>query len=387
MMQATPERRPVILAGLPTESIDNARSVVESLSRVFGVTPEAHEVLELYDEDAAPVVVLWLGKNPTSSFHTASELNHRHATTIIVGPDKNADVILRAMRAGATEFVVQNDDDDLRRALRKLVVKETDTARGSVVTVFAAKGGVGATAIATNLAGALQRSGDRVCLVDLDLHFGDVLSFLDLAGSYSIVDVMANIQRLDRDLLDSSVTRHSSGVFVLAQSDKIEEAENIRVQDVDTLLTFLRQHYDRVVVDGLRGFGDIALAALDASDKVLLVLTQDIPSVRNAQRCLDLFRELGYNENKVHLLINRYQRGSDLDVDVVEEATTWAVSATVANDYRALNRSVNRGVMLFDEAPRSKLTRDVDGLVPLGRAQRLQRRRMTGPLGGIFTRK
>ena len=104
------------------------------------------------------------------------------------------------------------------------------------------------------------------------------------------------MSRLDRELLATSVTKHRSGINVLAQSSKVEEAEQIKAQDVAALLEFLRRNYDFVIVDGVRGFDELSLAALDGSQHVFLVLTQDVPAVRNGQRCLELFGRLQYDQ-------------------------------------------------------------------------------------------
>ncbi len=188
-----------------------------------------------------------------------------------------------------------------------------------MITIFGAKGGVGATAIATNLAGAMQRRSLRVCLVDLDLYLGDVLAFMDIPGNYSITDVLANMSRLDRELLATSVTKHRSGVSVLAQSSKVEEAEQIKGPDVTALLEFLRRNYDFVIVDGVRGFDELSLAALDGSQHVFMTLTQDVPAVRNGQRCLELFGRLQYDQNRIKLLLNRYPKASKITIEVVGE--------------------------------------------------------------------
>jgi pilus assembly protein CpaE len=192
-----------------------------------------------------------------------------------------------------------------------------------------------------------------------------VLSFLDLPGTYSITDVLANMGRLDRDLLDASVMRHPSGVRVLAQSGKVEEADQVRSQDVVPLLTFLRRHYDRIVIDGVRGFDELSLSVLDASQKLLMVLTQDVPAVRNTKRCLDLFRRLGYGDAKVQLILNRYQRDSKITPEVIAETVGLPVVHTLSNDFAAAIESINRGLLLYDVAPRSKLTKDIELLAPL----------------------
>jgi pilus assembly protein CpaE len=314
-----------------------------------------------------------------ASFPMVAELASAGARVIVVSPTKDPDLILQAMRAGAREFVMLSDEDGLRRAVREQAKPSEDPGpRGTAITLFPTRGGVGATSIATNVAGALQRRGERVCLLDFDLHLGDVLSFLDLPGTYSITDVLTNMGRLDRDLLDASVMRHPSGVRVLAQSGKVEEADQIRHQDVAQLLGFLRKHYDRIVVDGVRGFDELSLAVLDASQKLLMVLTQDVPAVRNTKRCLDLFRRLGYGEGKVQLVLNRYQRDSKITPEVIADTVGLPVAHTLSNDFAAAIESINRGLLLYDIAPRSKLTKDIELLAPLLSGQPPAGARRTG---------
>ena len=259
---------------------------------------------------------------------------------------------------------------------------------GSVITVFPAKGGVGSTMIATNLAGALQRKGMRVCLVDLDLHLGDVVSFMDIAGSYSISDLLSNLARLDRDLLETSITKHSSGVAVLAQSGRMEESEHIAPADIGKLLGILRKHYDRVIVDGVRGFDEMSLAALDASQVLLMVLTQDVPAVRNAQRCLELFGRLGYDQHKVKLILNRYQKASKITLEVVADTLKAPVAHTITNDFVSIIDAINRGVLLVEAAPRARLTQDISDLVSVVSGESVaEKAAPKGFLRGLLSRR
>lgn len=324
-------------------------------------------VRDFLQTSPSAVIVAVGGRPPGGLFELIAELSAGGIRVIVVGSEKDPDLILQSMRAGAREFVVENDHDELRRAVRELAKPADDgSSRGSILTFFPTRGGVGSTSIATNVAGALQRRGEKVCLVDFDLHLGDVLSFLDLPGTYSITDVLANMSRLDRDLLDASVMRHPSGVRVLAQSGKVEEAEHVRPVDVPALFNFLRQHYDRIVVDGVRGFDEMSLAVLDASHKLVMVLTQDVPAVRNTRRCLDLFRRLGYADSKkIVVVLNRYQKESKITPDVIAETAGLPVAHTVSNDFAAAIESINRGLLLFDVAPRSKLTKDIEAFAPV----------------------
>lgn len=348
---------------------------------------KASAAIVVVDPTLTGTVVSIAGPAPdTDPFAAVGNIAAAGGAVIVVSPSKDPELILRAMRAGAREFVLDTDHEDLHNAIRVRASNQHvgDTAvQSSVVTVFGAKGGVGSTTIAANLAGALQASGQRVCLVDLNLHLGDVLSFMDVPGTYSIADLCANMARLDEDLLRTSMIHHTSGVDVLAQSGKMEEAEQITAADVTALLSFLRRHYDRVVVDGVRGFDDISLAALDASQHVLMVLTQDVPAVRNGLRCLEMFKRLNYDESKVRVVLNRHQKGSRISLDVVRETLHMPVAHALGNDFASVIDSINRGVLLKDAAPRARLTQELQGLLPL----------LTGPsepparrsfFGGLF---
>jgi pilus assembly protein CpaE len=305
---------------------------------------------------------------------------------IVISPTKDPELILRAMRAGAREFVLESDHEELKLAVRSQaqVTEQVADGNGQVITIFGAKGGVGCTTIASNLAGSLQAAGARVVIIDLDFHLGDVLSFMDVAGNYSITDVLQNMGRLDRELLETSMMRHPSGVNVLAQSGKMEEAEHIKGTDIGNLLNFLRKHYNYVLLDGVKGFDEISLAALDGSQHVLMVLTQDVPAVRNGQRCLELFGRLGYDSTKVKLILNRYQKSSKITLDVVAETLRVPVSHAIANDFVSVIDAINRGLLLRDAAPRARLTQDIQGLTMLVAGARRDQAPRRSFLGGLF---
>ncbi len=311
------------------------------------------------------VAVLSAAPDEDAAFRLAAALAAGGTRVLVVGR-KDPDLILRALRAGACEFVVSGDHEELRRAVRRSSgTPGAEAARGSIVAVFGAKGGTGATSVATNLAGALVQGGERVCLVEVDPNLGDVLSALDMPPGFSISDLLSNVRRLDRELLDGSVQRHRSGVAVLAPSDDPETATAVRPEALASALGYLRAHYGRVVADGLHGFGEASVAVLDASDLVLLVTTQEVTAVRDARRCLDLFRRLGYGDDKIHVLLNRYERSSRVTPDVIAETLGVPVALTLANDHRSTSDAIGRGDLVDAVAPRCQLARDLAALARL----------------------
>jgi pilus assembly protein CpaE len=359
------QKTTVLIVGADQAVEANLRRALQNMAQVVTSAVRPEQVADEYRRVNPGVVLVAVSAQTPHNFGYIYNVTAAGGVVVVVSQSKDSDLILRAMRSGAREFVVDSDVDEIQMAVRAQAVNLEAHPDGSVITVFPAKGGVGATTIATNLAGALQRKGLRVCLVDLDLHLGDVVSFMDIAGNYSISDVLSNLARLDRDLLETSITKHSSGVAVLAQNGKMEESDHINPADVGKLLGVLRQHYDRVIIDGVRGFDEMSLAALDASQSLLMTLTQDVPAVRNAQRCMELFGRLGYDQSKIKLVLNRYQKASKITLDVISDTLKVPVAHTISNDFVSIIDAINRGVLLVDAAPRAKLTQDITDLTAI----------------------
>jgi pilus assembly protein CpaE len=356
------EKYPILLVAVKP---DVEASLGAALGQPQGVRSFADVALarvSLHSARPAVAVVSLCGPQLAEALALAGELSGLGVPTVVYAPHKDPELILAAMRAGAREFLVTGEERQLERAVQGLLEASGSVKLGSITAIFAAKGGVGSTVLATHLAGALHRRDKRVCLADVDLELGDALAFLDVTGSYTFADVASNDRRLDRELLDSSMPRHSSGVWVLSQSEKVVEAERLGAGGVVRVLRFLRQHYDHIVLDGLRGFGDVALASLDLADRIVLLVTQEVPAVRSAQRRAELLRQLGYDASRIIVAVNRYHSGSNITRQVIEDTLQLPVTATIENDFRSLTRAINRGVLVWEESKRSPIARDVDAL-------------------------
>ncbi|HXU61988.1 MAG TPA: AAA family ATPase [Polyangia bacterium] len=381
-------RPTVMLLGMDDVQQADLRSALKDVANVVRSTTPAELIADEYRSVNPGAAIVAVRSDTPQRFGLIHNISAAGGVVIVVSETKDPELILRSMRAGAREFVLDSDHEELRLAVRTHAkVTYGGGEIGQVVTIFGAKGGVGATAIATNLAGAMQRRSLRTCLVDLDLYLGDVLAFLDIPGSYSITDVLANMSRLDRELLATSVTKHRSGVSVLAQSSKVEEAEQIKGPEITALLEFLRRNYDFVIVDGVRGFDELSLAALDSSQHVFMTLTQDVPAVRNGQRCLELFGRLQYDQGRIKLLLNRYQKASKITIEVVSETLGQSLTHTISNDFLLLIDAINRGVLLTEVAPRARITQDIEGLIPHLLPEKAPRLRRQSLLGTLFGKK
>ena len=331
---------------------------------------------ELTRQHHPDLALLFLDHDPGKIFEACRDIAKLNGCVpMIVSKNRDPQQILQAMKAGAKAFsYLEGESNEIRQTILDLSKQITVAAgkqgpQSKVVAVFSCKGGSGSTTIATNLASALhqhgKQSGKKTVLVDLNFQMGDVLAFLDITSRYTWRNLVDNMHRLDEVLLWDSLTRNAFGLHVISQSDVPEEADNLNAEGIERGIAFLRRYAGYVVIDGLRDFNEISLTALDRADMILLVVTPDIPALKNAKRCLTIFRQLGYDNDKMKLVLNRHERRARLDPDSIGDALEMPVSATVSNDYANVIQSINEGRLLLEIAPRAQVTRDIENLIGL----------------------
>jgi pilus assembly protein CpaE len=323
------------------------------------------------------MAIVGLGKTPDASIDAIATLSRDFPSLYLLALSDKAesDLILRSMRAGAHDFLCKPVKEiDLRAAAEK--VYKLKAARlekkpegGRIVSVFSNKGGNGTTTIAVNLADALVRyHGKKVAVVDLVLSHGDVTMFFNVNPSYSIIDLARNSQKADYDFLHTLLVRHSSGVYILADPPMIEDAELISPTQVREVLGTLRSMFDYIVVDTPHQFDERTLTALEMSDHILLVSLLNLPSLRNTQKCLELFGRIGLRDERVRLVISRFLPNDEIPRDSIEGILNCPVFFSVPNDYPAVIASVNRGKLLYETFPTKEVTksfRDLSNLLTL----------------------
>ena len=273
-------------------------------------------------------------------------------------------LILKAMRAGAHDFLCKPvDENDLRASVEKVhklksAGKEHQEGGGKIVSVFSNKGGNGTTTIAVNLADALVRyHKKKVVVVDLALASGDVTTFFNVNPAYSILDLAKNAEKADYDFLHTLLLKHSSGVYILADPPMIEDADSISAGQVKVILATLRSMFDIIIVDTSHHFEQRTLTALEASDIILLVTLLNLPSLKSTKKCLELFGRVGFRAENVRLVLSRYLPSDEIPREKVEEIMKRPVFFAVPNDYPTVISSVNRGKLLRETAPDKEVTK------------------------------
>jgi len=206
-------------------------------------------------------------------------------------------------------------------------------------------------------------TGKKTLLVDLDLDLGETVLLLGVEPRFSLIDVARNFHRMDAGLLESFVERHESGIHLLSASDHADRAEVPAEDQIRTILHFVKQHYAYVVVDACTSLTPSALAAFAEADRILVVTTLDLPSLRNLQRCLPLLERTAGKavRDRVRIVVNRYAGDDVIALGDVHRTLGMKVSWTLSNDYVAVSRSINAGQPVVLNG-RSPYTRDLQAL-------------------------
>jgi pilus assembly protein CpaE len=279
--------------------------------------------------------------------------SHLTAAIFAIAEAAEPQLILQAMRAGANEFFTWPPErDGFYGALRRTAARRdtaTAAARQAAATLvfFGAKGGSGTTTVAVNCAVELARLTKRpTIIVDLKSCLGEVALFLGVRPRFTLLDAIENLHRLDRDFLRELVTRHKSGLEILAGSEQFDRPGAGDSSAVEELFRVLTKSHEYIVVDAGNAVNSCAIAALYAADMIFLVTNPDVPSVRNAQRLVDRIRQLGAGGERVRILLNRAAEPYLIAPKQIETALGYGIYHTFSSDYKTVSAALNSGVPL-----------------------------------------
>ena len=351
----------------------------DELRDALSATSRAHVLAESQDADSLLVdamrlrpsaaVIVLEADTSEKAFSLIKKLRAAVPETAIITAASNASptLILGSMRAGAREFLqLPIIADELRTVLdhvTELCAAEGQNSKhGRLIAVFSSKGGAGVSFLSANLAAAMNVS---TLLVDLNLQAGDAASFMGLSPKYTLADFAVNRNRLDDALISSLLMNHSPNLTLLAAPHEAHEAEDITAQDISEVLHLMGRRYECLVLDLPHTFDPITVTALDAADDILLVMTMDIPGIRSTKRALKVFERLGYPRSKIRVIVNRWSKSIDVELQKVEAHLDEQLIGFVSNDYPKVIESINLGQPLVQTDPSSKLTIEIKRIASL----------------------
>lgn len=347
---------------IPTVIIDTEAQSTELLKLYLNelgyiqVTGEFSDIITGFNfimENRPSIVIIDISHKTELALDIISKISNNHKTCkiIVTSSGYSTETIIKAMRAGAREFLPKPlIKDDFVTALSKIKEQvsgfHSEDKKCRIITTFSNKGGIGKTAIAANLALELANmTKERVALIDLNLQLGDITTFLDINPSFDISYVIQNLSRIDETFLLSSLEKYKeTSLYVLADPPYLEQAEDITAEQISGLFDVLKQAFSYIVVDTSANFDGKTITALDHSDLILLISIVNLPAIRNCQRCLELFERLGYEKSKTKIILNRYMENDEIKIEDVEDVLGRKIYWKIPNNYFTIMSAINKGI-------------------------------------------
>ncbi|MEW6717754.1 MAG: response regulator [Chloroflexota bacterium] len=368
------EKIRVLIVDDIAETRENLRKLLqfEPDVEVVGAANTGREGIRLAEE-TKPEVVLMDINMPDMDGIAATEAIRRKvpfAQVVILSVQSDANYMRRAMLVGARDFLTKPPSvDELTATIRraaKMAREERSKAApavamrdvrgitgplfgppqalGKVIMVYSPKGGVGCTTVATNLAVLLHNQDTPVVLVDCELQFGDIPIFMNEQIRNSILDLAPRTDELDPEVIEEVLIHHKpTGVKILSAPQRPEDAENISGEQVVKVLNYIKQLYSYVIVDTGSALNDITLGALEIADVIILLTSQDIPSIKNARLFLDLTDAFGIERGHIIFALNKYDKRIGITSERIGESLKQDIVAVIPQEERVIV-AINRGV-------------------------------------------
>lgn len=392
--------------------------------QVVGSAADGEEGIALVQELQPDVVLMDINMPGMDGITAGEQISETAPNTqvIMMSVQGEADYLRRSMLAGAREFLIKpftaeemvtsikrvHELGQRRRPATALVAEvglpESTPASppppppqlGRIVAVFGAKGGVGTSTLAINVAIAVRElTKSRVAIVDGKLQFGDIGVLLNISSSRNIIDAVEQISELDEEFLSDLLITHSSGIKVLLAPPRPEMAELVSADQFAIILEKLRHTFDYILVDTWTSLLEPTLSLLDMSDRIILVTTTEIPAIKNAKAFFEVTEALGYDPEKTLLLLNKHDPRGGIRARDIEASVKHKMIADVIRDDIVATQAVNQGLPIVQSQRNSSISQDLLQLsnrlleeLPLSHAAVEMEERSKKPAkpGGLFRR-
>jgi len=368
------EKIRVLIVDDVSETRENVKKLLqfEADVDVVGVARTGKEAIQISLELNPDVVLMDINMPDMDGIAATEAIRAKQPSVqvVILSVQSDQNYMRKAMLVGARDFLTKPPMGDelisaIRRAGDMARIEKSKSAqvqalpvsgnlsgvsgfggpKGKIITVYSPKGGAGCTTLAVNLALTLNNGDTRVALVDGNFQFGDVAVFINEQGKNTVLDLAPRADELDPEIVEEVMVKHAaSGLHILAAPSRPEQAEKISSVQFSRVLEYLSQIYAYVVVDTASFLTDVTLAAVDLSDVIVLVTTQDIPSIKNCRLFLDLLKTLGVERERILFVMNRYDKRINITPERVAENLKQEVALTIPLDEATATKAVNRGV-------------------------------------------
>jgi pilus assembly protein CpaE len=389
----------IVIMGKDPQERAQARVQLLSTGKVH-VVAESSELArgtELVEEFRPQSALIIINGDSDQALDLVRHISEEHPSTAVVctGGNIPSSVIVKTYRSGATDFLPQPlKTEEIEEVLAKIDTmrgeSESETNTGRVFAVYSSRGGTGVTTMAVNLASEIMRTTkENTVLVDMNLQYGTMPLFFGLDPEYTIADVVRNQDRLDAQLLKSFLMRTTDNLYCLPSPLRVEEADDVQPAHIQRIMSMLRSQFTYVIIDCQHTLDVNTVTALDLADTVLLVSLVDVPSVYCTKRVLEVFRKMGFGDNKVKVVVNSYDKRDGVPIEKVQEVFGLKIDTVLAEDHRSVLSSINMGHPLVVSQPKSPLVKQFSDLAGqfTGQSQDVVRPKKWGfnnLLGGVL---
>jgi pilus assembly protein CpaE len=362
----------IMVAGRSKSAIAELASAIASPSRE--VTEQyisnGHSNPLYYAKSTPEILIFHLSaKGPEEIESLLENKSQAQPIAIIVGPANNVECMRMSMQAGVRDYIEEPADiDELKNTVDRIVGElHSDSAsstskEGEITALVSAKGGAGASFLSANLAHmAASQENTSVALIDMDLQFGSLAQYLDLKLEHGLMKALEIADQLDAVALDAYMAKHTSGLRLLSPvEDEIILPRDIIQSQFSMLLELMKDSYQRTFIDLPRQIDELSAEVYERANQIMIITQQEVASIRDASRLYRLIRnELDIPESHFFLVINRYDKNSDIEIADISRSTGIDAKQfiTVPNSYQSVAESINVGVPMFDHAKNSRVTR------------------------------
>lgn len=371
----------VVIVDDTEETRNNVKTLLsfEKRIEVIGEAENGEEAVFIVKESRPDVVLMDINMPIMDGIKATEEIsmNVPETAVIIMSVQGENEYLRKAMSAGARDFlnkpfssddlistVLRTYDVESQRRQRSNETKVREEVKSRIITVFSTKGGVGKTTLASNLAVSLARTTKkRVALVDLDLQFGDVAIMLNASVKNTISDIIKEINQLDSDAVEDYMVTHFSGVRILPAPIKPEYAEYITSSHVEKILNTLKEQYHYIIVDTSASFHETVLQALDMSDRILMLSTLDLPTIKNVKAGLDVMETLHYPKEKINIILNKASEQFGIKYKDFENTLKHQIWAFIPEDSQTVITSANKGFPFVMTRSETKVAKAVTNIM------------------------